>query len=216
VTLLTPVSATGCGLGRLTGVSVPLPFGSTGAPAYGRIIALVPAHNEEESLPATLRSLQHQTLRPDEVIVVADNCTDGTERIARELGAQTITTAANADKKAGALNQALALILPTTSPADLVLVMDADTALAPHFFEVAAEEPRDGGVAAVGGIFSGEPGHGLVGQLQRSEYTRYAHELGRTGRVMVLTGKGRPPPRIAVFRIVPRPRRRPEDRPEGT
>jgi cellulose synthase/poly-beta-1,6-N-acetylglucosamine synthase-like glycosyltransferase len=41
----------------------------------------------------------------------------------------------------------------------------------------------------VGGVFLGTPEHGLVGQLQRNEYARYAREIGRQrGRVMVLTG----------------------------
>jgi cellulose synthase/poly-beta-1,6-N-acetylglucosamine synthase-like glycosyltransferase len=42
---------------------------------------------------------------------------------------------------------------------------------------------------AVGGLFYGEEGAGLIGQFQRNEYTRYAREIRRRrGRVFVLTG----------------------------
>ncbi|MCI2240470.1 glycosyltransferase family 2 protein [Paenibacillus sp. TRM 82003] len=80
---------------------------------------------------------------------------------------------------------------PDLAADDFVLVMDADTVLAPRFLETAAasleSDPR---IGAVGGIFYGDPGAGLLGQLQRNEYTRYGREIVRTGRVMVLTGTG--------------------------
>lgn len=42
---------------------------------------------------------------------------------------------------------------------------------------------------AIGGLFYGEGGHGLLGQLQRNEYVRYSREIKRRrGRVFVLTG----------------------------
>mgnify|MGYP000205014486 CR=1 FL=1 len=42
---------------------------------------------------------------------------------------------------------------------------------------------------AVGGVFFGEQGHGLVGMFQRNEYRRYSQEIRRRrGRVFVLTG----------------------------
>ena len=42
---------------------------------------------------------------------------------------------------------------------------------------------------AVGGLFYGEEGGGLIGQFQRNEYTRYARDISRRrGRVFVLTG----------------------------
>ncbi len=74
---------------------------------------------------------------------------------------------------------------------DHVLVMDADTELAPRFLEVAAasldSSPR---IGAAGGLFYGHPGSGVLGQLQRNEYLRYSRDVARTGRVMVLTGTG--------------------------
>lgn len=41
----------------------------------------------------------------------------------------------------------------------------------------------------IGGLFHGEPGAGLIGQMQRSEYTCYFSQLNRRrGKVFVLTG----------------------------
>ena len=45
------------------------------------VIALVPAHNEEEQISATLDSLLAQTIPLDKILVILDNCTDSTEQI---------------------------------------------------------------------------------------------------------------------------------------
>ena len=155
-----------------------------------RVTALVPAHNEEFSLPVTLNALLQQTRPPDRVIVVADNCTDRTVEIAREMGFEAFESVGNVHKKGGALNQALARILPESDASDVVLVMDADTSLAPRFIEVgAARLEADPELSAVGGVFYGEDGHGLIGQFQRNEYARYSLQIrSRHGRVFVLTG----------------------------
>ncbi|MGY1686371.1 MULTISPECIES: glycosyltransferase family 2 protein [unclassified Geodermatophilus] len=198
--------------------------GDDGRPA-ARLVVLIPAHDEAANIGDTLDALQRQTRRPDRVVVVADNCTDDTARIARERGAEVYETVGNTDKKAGALNQAIVQRFRRTATADrrgasddprrgpdrrrgaaedgpagptpdlrdddLVLVMDADTELAPGFLEAAAasleSSPR---IGAAGGLFYGHPGAGLLGQLQRNEYLRYSRDVSRTGRVMVLTGTG--------------------------
>jgi len=154
------------------------------------VTVLIPAHNEEFSLPTTLAALKEQTRRPDRVIVVADNCTDRTADIAVEMGFEAFASVGNIHRKAGALNQALGALLPGTDPSDVVMVMDADTSLGPEFIEVAAARlQNDVELAAVGGVFYGEDGHGLLGQFQRNEYTRYSLQIrARRGRVFVLTG----------------------------
>jgi 1,2-diacylglycerol 3-beta-glucosyltransferase len=50
---------------------------------------VVPAHNEESLLPALLASLSSQAYPPGQfrVMVIADNCTDGTAAVARLAGA---------------------------------------------------------------------------------------------------------------------------------
>ena len=131
-----------------------------------------------------------QTRRPDRVVVVADNCTDATVEVAVAHGVEVVETVGNTEKKAGALNQQLARLLPHAEHRDVVMVMDADSTLAPEFLEVALglmEDDPD--LVAVGGLFYGEDGGRLVGQFQRNEYTRYQRLVARKlGRVFVLTG----------------------------
>lgn len=156
------------------------------------VTVLIPAHNEEASLPGTLASLDEQLVRPDRVIVVADNCVDGTVRVAREYGADVFETVGNTHKKGGALNQALREVLPALGDNDAVLVMDADTQLGPAFLQQAVQLfTSDRALMAVGGLFQGEEGGGILGQFQRNEYHRYQREIRRReGRVFVLTGTG--------------------------
>src|SRR3954469_23894543 len=52
------------------------------------ISVIIPARNEEEFLPATLRALKQQLYRNFEVIVVANGCHDRTAEVAREMGAR--------------------------------------------------------------------------------------------------------------------------------
>jgi cellulose synthase/poly-beta-1,6-N-acetylglucosamine synthase-like glycosyltransferase len=154
------------------------------------ITAVIPAHDEAHTLGATLDSLARQTRRPASVWVVADNCTDATEQVAELHGARVLTTVGNRYRKAGALNQLLADLLPTLGTTDVVLVMDADTVMSENFLEIAAhhlETTPD--LDAVGGVFFGDQGPGLLRQLQRNEYVRYSRDISRHyERVFVLTG----------------------------
>jgi cellulose synthase/poly-beta-1,6-N-acetylglucosamine synthase-like glycosyltransferase len=161
----------------------------------GRVVALVPAHNEAEGISFALESMEQQSHRPDLVIVIADNCTDETEQIVRDRGgAVVVSTVANTDKKAGALNLVLARLLPRLQPRDGVLVVDADSALDSGFVAAALDRlgtaSRAGRlIGGVGGTFRGGRGGGFVGMLQRNEYARYARDVRRQkGKVLVLTG----------------------------
>jgi len=154
------------------------------------VTVLIPAHNEEALLPETLASLISQSEPPDRIIVVADNCTDATADIARAASIEVIETVGNVDKKAGALNQVLRRLVPDQGDNDLVMVMDADTTLDQGFLQVARRRfTDDRALMAVGGLFYGESGGGVIGQFQRNEYLRYSRDLRRRpGKVFVLTG----------------------------
>lgn len=154
------------------------------------VTVLMPAHNEEAIIGAALQAVNDQRFPASRVIVVADNCSDGTADVAREFGAEVFETEGNRDKKAGALNQTLRALLHTMGANDLVMVVDADTVLDPDFLTEAVRRfTDDRALMAVGGLFEGEEGHGFIGQLQRNEYLRYRREIGRRrGRVFVLTG----------------------------
>lgn len=154
------------------------------------ITVLIPAHNEAGCIAATIASLRSQSHPPERIIVVADNCSDETVPIARAAGVEVVETVGNTKKKAGGLNQVLALVLPDQGDNDTVMIMDADTTLDQGFLEAAVQRlTNDRALMAVGGLFYGEEGGGLIGLFQRNEYTRYARDVSRRrGRVFVLTG----------------------------
>jgi poly-beta-1,6-N-acetyl-D-glucosamine synthase len=162
-----------------------------GPAAPSRVVALVPAHNEAAAIDATIASLRRQTRPPDRIVVVADNCSDATEDLSLLHGAEVVTTAGNTARKAGALNQALRRVLPGLGPDDFVLTMDADSQLAADWIRCAARaltlDRRLGGVC---GTYSGEPGPGVLLQLQRNEFVRASRMVGRRADLWVLSGTG--------------------------
>lgn len=154
------------------------------------ITVLVPAHNEAERITGTIEALKQQHEAPERIIVVADNCTDETPELAKSAGVEVFETQNNKFKKAGGLNQALSRLLPKQGENDIVMIVDADTALDQGFLAEARRRfAADRALMAVGGLFYGEPGSGWLGQYQRNEYTRYSRDIDRRrGRVFVLTG----------------------------
>jgi cellulose synthase/poly-beta-1,6-N-acetylglucosamine synthase-like glycosyltransferase len=114
-----------------------------------RITVLIAAHNEEESIRATLESSLQQTLKADRVVVAADNCTDRTVEIARSIpGVEVFETVENTHKKSGALNQGWH---KTKAETDLFVTIDADTILPRNAIADWAaefENPKVAGVSA--------------------------------------------------------------------
>jgi cellulose synthase/poly-beta-1,6-N-acetylglucosamine synthase-like glycosyltransferase len=154
----------------------------------GLVVAVIPAHDEVASIGEAVGHLYRQEEPPDLVVVCADNCTDRTADVATAAGAYVYETVGNVHKKAGALNQALDRLLPVLRDDDAILVMDADSYLAPTFVAEAKRKLREG-YGGVGGVFTGRSGGGYVGMLQRNEYARYARDVDRRrGKVLVLTG----------------------------
>ena len=94
-----------------------------------KVVVVIPAHNEQDTIATTIRALLAQTRRPDRVVVVADNCTDKTVQIARGFGRRVtvIETVGNKDRKVGALT--LAWREYVAYGYDYLLGVDADTVL---------------------------------------------------------------------------------------
>ena len=121
------------------------------------IVALIPAHNEAEWIGKVVVNLLGQTLPPDRVVVMSDNSTDDTVALARAAGAQVWESVNNTGKKGGALNQALARLLPELDDADMVFVQDADTMPIPRWLQVAdAWAARNPG-AVISGRYASPP-----------------------------------------------------------
>ncbi len=107
---------------------------------------VVPAYNEEQSLPDTLVSLFTQTAAPQEIIVVDDCSTDETSAVAQALGARVVRPSRNTGSKAGAQTFALGLV-----QTPYVIAIDADTTLAPDAIERLLGAFADTDVAAACG-----------------------------------------------------------------
>ena len=91
---------------------------------------LIPAYNEEEGIASTLDTLLLQTAVIDRIIVIDDCSTDRTAEIAAGYPVEVIRTPKNVGSKARALNH----VIPKCST-DLIMVVDADTFLAPDYLE---------------------------------------------------------------------------------
>lgn len=93
------------------------------------LVILIPAHNEEVSLPMTLRSVAAQVLPHDRIIVVVDNCTDNTANVARDNGAIAIERQdASRRGKGFALDRGIREL--ESDPPAAVVMIDADCRLA--------------------------------------------------------------------------------------
>jgi cellulose synthase/poly-beta-1,6-N-acetylglucosamine synthase-like glycosyltransferase len=152
---------------------------------------LVPAHDEEEQIAATISSLLCQSHPVDRILVVADNCSDRTAAVALAAGAEVFETVGNKAKKAGALNQGTQVLAAEAGASwDYLLQMDADTILEPRFVEHAVGElTDDSGLAGVCARFLTKPCRGLLPWLQRMEYQRLdRHTAHRREKVHCLSG----------------------------
>jgi glycosyltransferase involved in cell wall biosynthesis len=155
----------------------------------GLVVALIPARNEQDRIGKAIRSLNEQSSRPDLTIVIADNCTDRTALAAQAAGADVFVTVGNEHRRTGALNQVLDLLLPQLRDDDVVLIMNADSFLAPTFVDEARRRLTED-VGGVGGVFVGLEGGGFVGLLHNTHYERFARELRRHADTpLVLTGE---------------------------
>jgi biofilm PGA synthesis N-glycosyltransferase PgaC len=147
-------------------------------PKTSSVLAIMPAHNEEATIVASVRALLAQTSQIDKIVVVADNCTDNTERILLTTFGDNVTvvrTVGNTDRKVGALRQGWEA--SDAMSYDFVLGVDADTVLTPESVEALqaemARNPRLGGLSA---RYTFDPSLGrnrserLLIRLQRLEF----------------------------------------------
>jgi cellulose synthase/poly-beta-1,6-N-acetylglucosamine synthase-like glycosyltransferase len=97
--------------------------------ARRRFVVLIPAHNEEAGLAATLRSLDrvdypHALVH---IAVVADRCDDGTAALAAECGVTCLERRSGPPGKGSAIAWALDTLQRKGIDFDALVVVDADT-----------------------------------------------------------------------------------------
>lgn len=108
--------------------------------AKGSVAVLIPAHDEETGIAATLAALSRVAPAGTRVLVVADNCTDATATIARAAGAEVVE---RHDADARGKGYALAcgrdqLARGPEAAPEVVIVLDADCRLTPGSIETLA------------------------------------------------------------------------------
>ncbi|MBL9082360.1 MAG: glycosyltransferase [Planctomycetales bacterium] len=124
--------------------------------ARPRVDVLIPAHNEEAVLAATLKSVNAQTRPGDRVFVVADNCIDRTAEVARQCGA--IAVERNDLQRRGkgyALDFGVRQL--AAGRADYVVIIDADCTLAEGTLDALARQCAATGKPVQGGYVMTSP-----------------------------------------------------------
>ena len=96
---------------------------------------LVPAHNEAAQIKPVLETALQQLTELDQLILIADNCTDDTAEIGRNLGVTVIErTNLELKGKGYALDYGLQYI-KKNDPPEVVVILDGDCLLAPEAIE---------------------------------------------------------------------------------
>lgn len=90
-----------------------------------RVAVLVPAHNESVNVLPTIRCLLKQLNPTDQLLVIADNCSDDTAALARAAGAQVVERH-HAGRRGKGYALAFGVDALRADPPDVVLVVDAD------------------------------------------------------------------------------------------
>jgi len=105
------------------------PASRSSASRPGAVI-LIPAHDEETEIGATLRSIGEQIGEEDRILVVAHNCQDRTGEISRDHGAEVVEARDDGQEgKPEAMRVGLDSL--AYAPPEVVVSLDADCTVAP-------------------------------------------------------------------------------------
>ena len=89
------------------------------------VAVLIPAHNESLVITETIQSVMPQLIAGDQLLVVADNCSDETARIAKKIGVNVIERSHETKRSKGyALDFGLQYLREI--PPKIVVIIDAD------------------------------------------------------------------------------------------
>lgn len=113
------------------------------------ISIVIPAFNEEELLPSTLESLVNQTTKnPFEVIVVDNNSTDKTSKVASKFASKLNLKIIKETKKGRGIARHTGF---ERAQADIILSLDADTIVPSNWVELITKNFEDRRTVAVTG-----------------------------------------------------------------
>ena len=126
VLLSIPLLVIGLELLLSLGSQIKVSTGSINSQFQGSFKILMPAHNEAKIIGKTIAGLLQQTILPEAIIVVADNCTDATAEIANSFGVNVLERSNNEQRGKGfALDYGINY-LQQRDPPDILIILDAD------------------------------------------------------------------------------------------
>jgi cellulose synthase/poly-beta-1,6-N-acetylglucosamine synthase-like glycosyltransferase len=134
-----------------------------------RFLVLVPAHNEEQVIHRGLASIMSDRRAQDQVLLVADRCSDRTAEIARSFGALVLERGPDEVPGRAAARQA-GLEYARALDWDVVLMLDADSVIEPGFF-AACERALGSGVSAVQARSESSRGRTLATEASLAAFT---------------------------------------------
>jgi exopolysaccharide biosynthesis WecB/TagA/CpsF family protein len=155
------------------------------APGRGesRIAVLVPAHDEEPLISGCLASLRSQDYPAGRfrLVVIADNCSDGTADAARKAGAEVLVRdEPELRGKGRALRWAMDRLLSELDPPDAIAVVDADSTADPGMLR-ALEAVLAGGAEAAQADYLVLDGSGSGTPLRQAAFLLF-HRTRFAGR----------------------------------
>lgn len=154
---------------------------------HRHVTILIPAHNEEGSIAATVESVLNQTRPADTIVVIANGCTDRTVEVARRYPIHVLDLPALPGRKSEAMNIGWAT---HGHRADYVMTLDADTTLPPTALaDWLAEMEADPTIGGSGAKFTVQH-PSLIGRLQKAEYADSIQVSLDRGWTFVLAGAG--------------------------
>lgn len=106
------------------------------ATKYNRFLVLIPAYKEDFVIESTVRSFLRQTYPTSQydTIVIADHCQPETVERLKQYPVTVLTPNFEESLKAKSLNYAIEYIAPRKY--DVVVILDADNTVDPHFLHV--------------------------------------------------------------------------------
>lgn len=162
-----------------------------------RVTVLIPAHNEQGLISRCVESLRSQDypepLRT--IAVIADNCTDRTAELARAAGADLVLERSDPDArgKGQALRWALDQLLGSPSSPDAVVIVDADSVVAPGCLAALVAE-FEAGAEAVQGDYTLKSTGSAGSELRATAFilVNRVRQAGRAamGQSALLVGNG--------------------------
>lgn len=159
-----------------------------------RLAVLIPSHNEEAIVSGIITDVKSQAKENDRVIVIADNCEDGTAEVARRLGVEAFERTNQTERgKAYALRFALEKL--EEDPPEVVIVVDADCRISSDALAQLSYKAANLNRPVQGSYIFGEQSDGAVSNNASSFtlwFKNHIRPLGslRIGMPCQLTGSG--------------------------